>query len=76
MGNSAVWAMYFSWSDDAEKVAYWRWDGTYNNLFFVGTKGLKKTVMTEEYYVGNIAFSPDKTKIAYVIGSSIYMKNI
>ena len=68
--------MYFSWSDDAEKVTYWRWEGNHNNLFVVGKKGLKKVVMTEEYYVGNIAFTPDKTKIACVIGSSIYMKNI
>jgi len=68
--------MHFCWSNDAKKVAYWQWDGSHNNLYIAGTKGLNKAVMTKEFYVGNIAFSLDKTKIAYVIGSSIYMKYI
>ena len=68
--------MHFCWSDDAEKVAYWRWDGTYNKLFVASSGGLKKVIVTKTYFIGNIAISADNKKIVYVIGSSIYMKDI
>lgn len=68
--------MFFCWSNDASKVAYWRWDNTYNRLFVADSKGISEEALTNEHYVCNITFSPDNEHIAYVIGNSIYMKNI
>jgi Tol biopolymer transport system component len=70
------YSMHSCWSNDARKVAYWGWNRPNNNLYLADSEGVTNLVITKEFYVGNITFSPDNKRIAYVIGGSIYMKNI
>jgi Tol biopolymer transport system component len=74
--------LFLNWTDDAEKIAYWRSkasSNTFNNTLYVIDLNLGKVrdvVFAKDQVVCNIAFSPDKKHIAYVLGSSIYMTNI
>lgn len=80
----------FAWSPDGNKVAFWTWvciklDDSYSycvtkmSRLHIIDIGLKKEVCCKygiESSNGAIAFSPDNTKISYVLGSGIYIAEI
>jgi Tol biopolymer transport system component len=68
----------FAWSPDGRKIAFWTRKVSQCTLHVINIDERKETRIAygNESYEASIVFSPDGKKIAYVLDSQIYTKDI
>jgi Tol biopolymer transport system component len=88
-GSDTPENLHFAWSPDGGKVAFWtskciKYKGLFNcevsqctlHVININERKEIRIAYANVSYEASIAFSPDSKKIAYVLGSQIYTKDI